>query len=66
MVLGLELGNALHADTLTLQDIGLDRLAEKAEELQARYSAFTHPGAQELLRWLAGDYLISHELVQTQ
>jgi hyaluronoglucosaminidase len=66
MVLGLELGQTLHADTLTLQDIGLDRLAEKAEELRSRYAAFAHPGAREILRWLDGEYRISHELVQTQ
>jgi len=65
-VLGPELGDLLHEDLLTLQDIGLDRLAEKAAWLRERYSGQTHPGAREILRWLDGAYRISQEMVQTQ
>ncbi|MGV3525029.1 MAG: beta-N-acetylglucosaminidase domain-containing protein [Candidatus Sericytochromatia bacterium] len=65
-VLGPELGEQLHNDVLTLQDIGLDRLAEKADSLRQTYARFEHAGAQEVLRWLDGAYRITHELVQTQ
>jgi hyaluronoglucosaminidase len=65
-VLGSALGDLLHEDLLTLQDIGLDRLGDKAAFLQARYQGWDHPGAQEIIAWLAGAYRITDELVQTQ
>lgn len=65
-VLGAELGDLLHEDILTLQDIGLDRLAEKADVLRQRYQDSEHAGAREIIAWLDGVYRISNELVQTQ
>lgn len=65
-VLGSELGDQLHEDLLTLQDIGLDRLGDKAEGLRARYGGWDHPAAREIMAWLDGVYRISDELVQTQ
>ncbi len=65
-LLGPDLGERLHEDVLTLQDIGLDRLGEKAEQLRSRYQAYHHPAAREILNWLDGAYRITDELVQTQ
>jgi len=30
------------------------------------YDAFDHPAAHEILRWLAGDYQVTDEMVATQ
>ena len=65
-VLGEELGVMVRDDLLTLQDIGLDRLAEKARLLRERYESIDHPGAREIMAWLNGDYRITNEIVQTQ
>jgi hypothetical protein len=66
LVLGDELGVLVHEDTLTLQDVGLDRLGAKAGALRERYGRFAHPGAREIIAWLDGAYRITDELVQTQ
>lgn len=66
---GSELGLMITEDLLTLQDIGLDRLDDKADMLQQRYTPWAeagHPAAQEILAWLRGDYRVGPELVQTQ
>ena len=65
-VLGPELGKRVREDLLTLQDVGLDRLGEKAEMLRERYAASSHPGAREITGWLDGEYRITDEIVQTQ
>lgn len=66
-LLGPELGELLHEDVLNLQDIGLDRLGDKAEQLRSRYAPFArHAGAAEILGWLDGAYRITDQLVQTQ
>ncbi len=65
-VLGEELGDQLWRDLLQLQDVGLDRLGERAAELRARYSAFGHPGAREVVAWLDGAYRITTAVVQAQ
>jgi hypothetical protein len=65
-VLGEELGDQLWRDVLQLQDVGLDRLGDRASELRARYSAHDHPGAREVLAWLDGAYRISVAEVQAQ
>lgn len=65
-VLGPELGDVLHLDLLALQDMGLDRLGEKAVDLRRHYAENPHPGAQEIIRWLNGDYCSAQEQVQTQ
>jgi hyaluronoglucosaminidase len=65
-VLGEALGTMLHEDVLVLQDVGLDRLAEKATMLRARYEAIDHPGAREIVAWLDGEYRITDEIVRTQ
>jgi hypothetical protein len=65
-VLGDELGARVREDLLTLQDIGLDRLAEKEQLLRERYSGEEHEGAREIIAWLDGEYRITDEIVQTQ
>lgn len=64
-VLGDALGEMVREDLLTLQDIGLDRLEDKAKILRDRYANIDHPGAREIIAWLDGDYRISNEIVQT-
>ncbi|WP_166263369.1 beta-N-acetylglucosaminidase domain-containing protein [Marinobacter caseinilyticus] len=67
LVLGEELGGAVGADLLTLQDAGLDRLSDtKKAQLRARYACYEHPGAAEIVRWLAGNYGVTDEQVKTQ
>ncbi|MGH7483743.1 MAG: beta-N-acetylglucosaminidase domain-containing protein [Longimicrobiales bacterium] len=65
-VLGEELGRLVREDLLTLQDVGLDRLDEKATSLRERYAGLDHPGAREIIAWLDGEYRITDEIVQTQ
>jgi len=65
-VLGEDLGKRVREDLLTLQDVGLDRLAEKENVLRERYGTERHPGAREIIEWLNGGYRITDEIVQTQ
>jgi hypothetical protein len=65
-VLGEELAERLYEDVLVLQDVGLDRLDEKAQMLRERYAGVDHPGAREIIAWLDGEYRITDEIVQTQ
>ncbi len=37
-----------------------------AAALRARYAAFDHPGAREVVEWLDGGWRITDEIVQTQ
>jgi hypothetical protein len=53
-VLGAELAARVQADLLSLNDAGLDRLGERAQKLRARYAAFDHPAAREIVDWLDG------------
>jgi beta-N-acetylglucosaminidase. len=65
-VLGEELGEMVREDLLALQDIGLDRLDDKADTLRQRYRDRDHPGAREIIAWLDGEYRITNEIVETQ
>jgi hypothetical protein len=65
-VLGEELGDTLWRDLIQLQDVGLDRLGTRAAELRARYAAFDHPGAREVVAWLDGTYRVTEALLQAQ
>ena len=66
-VLGIKLADRLQADLLMLQDAGLGRLsAERKQALVHTYDGFDHPAADEVLRWLAGDYAVTDEMVATQ
>jgi len=66
-VLGPELAERVTADLMTLQDTGLGGLSdERREKLAAKYEAFDHPAAREVVDWLHGAYAITGEMVQTQ
>jgi hyaluronoglucosaminidase len=65
-VLGDALAQRVGRDLLTLQDRGLDRLAERRAVLRARYAAFDHQGAREIVAWLDGYWSAGDEPVQTQ
>jgi hyaluronoglucosaminidase len=58
-VLGEDLAKQVQSDLLSLQDAGLDRLGARAQRLRARYAAFDHPGAREIVAWLDGVYRIA-------
>lgn len=66
IVLGPTLATLVRQDLLILQDLGLDRLAEKEQLLRDRYASVDHPGAREIVAWLDGRYRITNEIVQTQ
>ncbi len=65
-VLGDALAERVGCDLLTLQDRGLDRLGDRRATLRARYAAFDHPAAREILAWLDGHWNVTDEMVQTQ
>jgi hyaluronoglucosaminidase len=65
-VAGEALGAKIRDDLLVLQDVGLDRLADKEKTLRERYSGEDHPAAREIIAWLDGVYRITDEIVQTQ
>jgi len=60
------LARSLRADLIWLQDTGLDRLGELGPMLRARYAAFDHPAAREVVDWLDGGWRITDEIVRTQ
>jgi hyaluronoglucosaminidase len=65
-VAGADLGDMLRDDLLILQDVGLDRLAEKEALLRERYGEVDHEAAREIMTWLDGGYRITDEIVHTQ
>ncbi len=65
-VLGEELAFLVHRHISLLQDAGRDRLGPAALRLRERYGDFDHPGAQEIVSWLDGDYRITSEMIETQ
>jgi len=66
-VLGPELAVLVQRHLLTLQEVGLDRLEPGAKtRLRERYSAFDHPGAHEILKWLDGGYVVTREMVEAE
>ena len=66
-VVGPAMAEQLLADLLVLQDAGLHRLSgDTVARLRNTYGGIGHPAAEEVLRWLAGDYQVTDEMVQTQ
>ena len=61
-VLGRELARAVANDFITLADSGLPRLEGRLPKLKARYAAFDHDAAREILRFLDGDYRFAGEM----
>ena len=58
-VLGSDLARRVHGHLTLLHDTGLDRLEDAVVPLRARYAAFDHPGAREIVAWLDGAYAVS-------
>ena len=66
-VCGPDLAQALSENLLALQDGGLKEFSEtRHAKLRARYAAFDHPAAREVVEWLDGGYGITGEQLQTQ
>jgi hypothetical protein len=65
-ILGADLAGQLADDVTALQDLGLDADSAQKDLWRARYVAFAHPAAREVIGWLDGIYGVSAELVQTQ
>lgn len=63
LVLGPELAGHVQGHLGLLQDTGLSRMDEAVERLRARYAAFDHPGAREILAFLDGRYAITREMM---
>jgi len=65
-VLGSELADGVERTLLLLEDTGRDGLNdEQKTRLRARFEAFDHPAAREILAWLDGLFATGEEL-QTQ
>lgn len=65
-LLGREFADLLRQDLPALQDVGLERLGQRAARLRMRYQAIDHPAAREIVAWLDGDDLMTDDEVQTQ
>lgn len=66
-VLGAELADAVERNLLLLEDTGLAGLDdERKTRLRARFAAFDHPAAREIVSWLDGGYAIGADELQTQ
>jgi hyaluronoglucosaminidase len=64
-ILGASLAKCVRDDLNSLQDAGLDRLGGAAAKLRARYAAFNHPAACEIVAWLDGVYHITRETIES-
>lgn len=66
-VLGAELADAVERTLLLLEDAGLGGITgEQNARLRARFAAFDHPAAREILAWLDGAFVTGAEELQTQ
>ncbi len=66
-VCGPELADQLAMDISALQDAGLNDISPaRRDKLHARYLAFDHPAAREVIRWLDGGYAVTGEEILTQ
>jgi hypothetical protein len=66
-VLGPDLADSVERTLLMLEDAGLDGLDdERKTRLRARFAAFDHPAAGEIVSWLDGAFAMGAEELQTQ
>lgn len=65
-ICGDMLAHALQDNLLQFQDSGLSRMGTDRHKLCAKYEAFDHPVAREIVDWLQGGYAITGEMLQTQ
>jgi hyaluronoglucosaminidase len=62
-VLGPELARRVQGHLTLLHDTGRDRLGDALPALRARYAAFDHPGAREIVAFLDGAYVMTAEMM---
>jgi len=66
-VLGADLADHLERTLLLLEDTGLAGMDEERKaKLRARFAAFDHPGAREVVAWLDGHWDAGTAELQTQ
>ena len=66
-VLGPELADGVERTLLLLEDAGLGGITpEQHQRLRARFAAFDHPAAREIVAWLDGHFAIGADELQTQ
>lgn len=66
-VLGPDLADGVERTLLLLEDAGLKGITpEQHERLRARFAAFDHPAAREIVAWLDGHFDMGAEELQTQ
>ncbi len=66
-VLGSALADAVERTLLLIEDTGLKGLDEdRKTRLRARFAAFDHPAAREIVAWLDGAFDLGAEELQTQ
>ena len=63
IVLGPDLAAHVQGHLGLLQDTGLSRMGDAVERLRARYAAFDHPGAREIVAFLNGRYAITRQMM---
>lgn len=63
-VLGPDLTGPVTRRLATFQDVGLDRLGEQATPLRARFAAYDHPAAREILAWLEGVWRVTGDAME--
>ncbi|HEX4302582.1 MAG TPA: beta-N-acetylglucosaminidase domain-containing protein [Rhizomicrobium sp.] len=62
-LLGPEFAALIREDILFLQDVSLERLADKTKErLRKRYGGIDHDAAREIVGWLDGAYKFAEEI----
>jgi hypothetical protein len=62
--LGPELAALIRRHLNLLNDQGLDRIADLAPRIRARYEGIDHPGAREVVDFLDGVWRITREMMQ--
>ena len=63
-VLGPELAGVVGRRLSAFQDLGRERLGDRAPHLRARFAAFDHPAAREIVAWLDGDWQVTGESME--
>ena len=62
--LGADLARQLQGNLLQFNDSGLSRLGSSIPKLRERYSAYDHPGAREIVKFLDGGYVVTSEMFE--
>ncbi len=59
LVLGPELALEITSRLWAFQDLGLERLGDRAPRLRERFERIDHPAAREIVAWLDGRWAIT-------